>query len=99
MDSEGIVNEVHLIVPHCLVYLEVHDASGEPQICAVEATGLVGLQRARVTTDPVKPGDTVKARCHRLKDGSNGCLLGFLKHKDGKVVDWDGNNALAPTDF
>jgi hypothetical protein len=23
-------------------------------------------------------GDTVKVRCHRLRDGSNGCLLGFL---------------------
>jgi len=99
MDIEGIVKEVHLIVPHSWVYLEVKDASGEPQIWALEATGRVGLQRAGVTTDTVKPGDTVKARCHRLKDGSNGCLLGFLKHKDGKVVDWDGNNAPAPADF
>ena len=47
----------------------------------------------------VKPEDTVKARCHHLKDGSNGCLLGFLKAKDGTVKDWDGNNAPAPTDF
>jgi hypothetical protein len=52
-----------------------------------------------VTPDYVKPGDTVKARCHRLRDGSNGCLLGFLKAKDGTVKDWDGNNAPAPPDF
>jgi hypothetical protein len=52
-----------------------------------------------VTPDYVKPGDTVKARCHHLRDGSNGCLLGFLKAKDGTVKDWDGNNAPAPTDF
>src|SRR5881628_474002 len=93
MDIEGIVKEVHLIVPHSWVYVEVKDAGGEPQIWALEATGRAGLQRAGVTAD------TVKAGCHRLKDGSNGCLLGFLKHKDGKVVDWDGNNAPAPTDF
>jgi len=52
-----------------------------------------------VTAETVKPGDTIKARCHHLRDGSNGCLLGFLKAKDGKVVDWDGNNAPPPADF
>jgi len=52
-----------------------------------------------VTAETVKPGDTIKARCHHLRDGSNGCLLGFLKAKDGKVVDWDGNTAPPPADF
>jgi len=52
-----------------------------------------------VTAETVKPGDTIKARCHHLRDGSNGCLLGFLKAKDGKVVDWDGNNAPPAADF
>ena len=47
----------------------------------------------------VKPGDTVKARCHHLRDGSNGCLLGYLKAKDGTVKDWDGNGAQLPSDF
>jgi len=99
MDIEGIVKEVHLVVPHSWVYLEVKDEKGEPQMWALEATGRTGLQRVGVTADYVKPGDTVKARCHRLRDGSNGCLLGFLKAKDGTVKDWDGNNAPAPTDF
>jgi hypothetical protein len=99
MDIEGVVKEVHLIVPHSWIYLEVKDASGEPQLWALEATGRTGLQRAGITADYVKPGDSVKARCHRLRDGSNGCLLGFLKAKDGSVKDWDGNNAPPPADF
>ena len=99
MDLQGVVKEVHLVVPHSWIYLEVKDAKGEPQMWALEATGRVGLQRIGVTPDYVKPDDTVKARCHHLKDGSNGCLLGFLKAKDGTVKDWDGNNAPAPTDF
>ena len=100
MDIEGVVKEVHLVVPHSWIYLEVKDANGgEPQIWALEATGRTGLQRAGVTPDYVKPGDAVKARCHHLRDGSNGCLLGFLKAKDGTVKDWDGNNAPAPADF
>jgi hypothetical protein len=99
MDIQGVVKELHLVVPHSWVYLEVKDAKGEPEIWALEATSRTGLQRIGVTPDYVKPGDTVKARCHRLRDGSNGCLLGFLKAKDGTVKDWDGNNAPAPADF
>jgi len=99
MDIEGVVKEVHLVVPHSWIYLEVKNAKGEPEIWALEATGRSGLQKAGVTPDYVKPGDSVKARCHRLKDGSNGCLLGFLKAKDGTVKDWDGNNAAPPADF
>jgi hypothetical protein len=100
MDIEGVVKEVHLVVPHSWLYLEVKDPKGgEPQVWAVEATGRTGLQKAGITPDYVKAGDTVKARCHHLRDGSNGCLLGFLKAKDGTVKDWDGNNAPTPPDF
>lgn len=99
IDIQGVVKEVHLIVPHSWIYLEVKDDKGEPQIWALEATGRLGLERAGVTPDYVKPGDVVKARCHRLRDGSNGCLLGFLKARDGSVKDWDGNNAPPPPDF
>ena len=99
MDIEGVVKEVHLLAPHSWIYLEVKDAKGEPQMWALEATGRPALQKIGVTSDYLKLGDTVKARCHHLRDGSNGCLLGFLKANDGTVKDWDGNNAPAPTDF
>jgi hypothetical protein len=99
MDIEGTVKEVHLVAPHSWIYLEVKDAKGEPQMWALEATGRVGLTKIGVTPDYVKPGDSIKARCHHLRDGSNGCLLGFLKAKDGTIKDWDGNNAALPKDF
>ena len=99
MDIEGVVKEVHLLVPHSWIYLQVKDPKGEPQMWALEATGRPGLQRIGVTPDYVKVGDSVKARCHHLRDGSNGCLLGFLKAKDGTVKDWDGNNAPPPPDL
>jgi hypothetical protein len=100
MDVEGVVKELHLVSPHSWIYIEVKDAKGgEPQMWALEATGRVGLEKIGVTKDYIKFGDTVKARCHRLRDGSNGCLLGFLKAADGTVKDWDGNNAAIPTDF
>ena len=96
---EGTVKEVHWLFPHSWVYLEVKNPKGEVEIWALEATGRTGLERVGVTASTVKAGDAVKARCHRLRDGSNGCLLGFLKAKDGTVKDWDGNNAPPPADF
>ena len=99
-DVEGVVKEVHFIVPHSWVYIEVKNpAGGEPQLWALEATGRGGLEKIGVTKEYIKAGDSVKARCHRLRDGSNGCLLGFLKARDGSVKDWDGGNAQVPTDF
>ena len=99
MDIQGVVKEVHLVVPHSWIYLDVKNAKGEPEVWVLEATGRTGLERVGVTATSVNVGDAVKARCHRLRDGSNGCLLGFLKAKDGTVKDWDGNNAPPPSDF
>ena len=99
LDIEGVVKQVHLLNPHSWVYLEVKNASGQPQTWALEATNVIGLQRIGVTRDYIKAGDTIKARCHPLRDGSRGCLLGFLKAKDGSIKDWDGNNLPTPTDF
>ena len=98
-DISGVVKEVHLLTPHSWIYIEVKGAGGAAQLWALEATSRPGLERIGVTRDALKPGDTIKARCHPLRDGSNGCLLGFLKAPDGTIKDWDGNNAPAPTDF
>jgi hypothetical protein len=95
---EGNVTEVHLLVPHSWLYIEVKDAKGEPTVWALEATGPGGLQRVGIKREDVKPGDPVKIRCHLLRDGSNGCLLGFVTpmHGDparghGVEKDWDGD--------
>lgn len=98
-DLEGVIKEMHLISPHSWVYLEVKGANGEPAVWALEATSRAGLERIGVTKESIKVGDTIKARCHPLRDGSRGCLLGFVKTRDGSVKDWDGNNLPIPTDF
>ena len=98
-DLQGVVKEVHLLVPHSFVYVEVKTGSGEPQVWALEGTSRNGLERIGVTKEYLKVGDTVKVRCHPLRDGNNGCLLGFLKIQDGSVKDWDGGTLPAPADF
>lgn len=98
-DIQGIVKEMHLLTPHSWVYIEVSAGGGAPQLWALEGTNRQGLEKIGVTLDYVKPGDTIKARCHPLRDKNNGCLLGFLKARDGSVKDWDGGGAPAPADF
>jgi hypothetical protein len=98
-DVEGVVTEVHLVNPHSWIYLEVKGPNGQPQKWALEATNRVALERMGITPEYIKAGDRIKARCHPLRDGSRGCLLGFLKAKDGSVKDWDGNNLPLPADF
>ena len=97
-DMQGVVKELHFLTPHSWLYLEVKGA-GEAQVWALEATSRQGLERIGVTKESLKAGDTVKVRCHLLRDGNNGCLLGFLKAPDGSVKDWDGGNAPVPADF
>ncbi len=86
---QGTVKEFHLVNPHTWIYLEVTDAGGRPAVWALETTGISGLARLGVTQDTVKVGDTISVRCHQLRDGSNGCLLGFLTPEGGVEKEWD----------
>ena len=45
---------------------------------ALEAAGPMAILRNGVKNEDVKVGDRLKVRCHLLRDGSPGCLLGFV---------------------
>jgi hypothetical protein len=96
IDIEGVVKEVHLVVPHSYVYIDVAKG-GQMETWVLEATSRQGLERIGVTRDYLKVGDKIKARCHQLRDGSAGCLLGYLKGPDGVVKNWDGGSGPVPS--
>ena len=75
---EGTVKEVHLINPHSWIYMEVRDENGQSSLWALEATGPRGLLANGIKRDDVRAGDKIKVRCHQLRDGSKGTLLGFV---------------------
>ena len=89
MDFEGVVTEIHALNPHSWVYINVTDASGKTQLWALEGGGSRGLVELAKEGKALKAGDKIKVRCHPLRDGSNGCLLGFIKHPDGTVRNYD----------
>ncbi len=93
---EGTIQEVHLINPHSWIYMEIEEAGGETRVWALEAGTRNGILNDGVNREDVQPGDTVQVRCHRLRDGSPGCLLGFVTplHGDasrghGVEMEWD----------
>ena len=85
----GTVTEVHWVNPHAWVYIEVADENDEAAIWALEAASITTLVQKGLSQDTIGVGDTVSVRCHRLRDGANGCLLGYLAPEGGEEVMWD----------
>jgi hypothetical protein len=88
---EGTVKQVVFIVPHSIVYIDV-----KGEMWALEATNPQGIFLRGVKKEDVQVGDKVKVRCHLLRDGGKGCLLGFVTpmHGDkarghGVEIEWD----------
>ena len=79
----GTVKEIHWISPHSWIYLEVIDDNGLPTVWGLEGASVATLRRRGWTEDSVKVGDSISVRCHQLRDGSNGCLLGFVTPEGG----------------
>jgi hypothetical protein len=85
---EGVITEVHWFNPHVWLYMEAVDDNGDSAVWVLEATGLINLRNNGVTEDTVTPGTNVSVRCHRLRDGANGCLLGFLTPEGREELEW-----------
>ena len=85
----GTVRELHWMNPHTWIYLEVPGEDGGAVVWALEGGSPNALLRGGWQPDSVEAGDHITVRCHRLKDGSNGCLLGFLTPPGGEEKEWD----------
>jgi hypothetical protein len=83
---QGTVKQIVLIAPHSVVYLDVKNEKGELATWALEATNPRGIEGNGVKREDVRAGDTIKARCHVLRDGAKGCLLGFITPMHGDMA-------------
>ena len=89
IEMDGTVTDLYFINPHAWLYMDVETESGETVTWAMEAAGASTLSRAGITEDELSPGDRIHVRCHALRDGSPGCLLGFITTSDGVEKEWD----------
>jgi hypothetical protein len=86
---EGVVTEFIFMNPHSWVYMSVVGEDGASKIWALESGSVGALERAGVYAETIVPGDKISVRCHQLKDGANGCLLGFLTPPGSVENEWD----------
>ena len=83
---EGTVTEVHWLVPHSWIYIDIKNDKGVAATWALEAANPTSIQENGVTKQHVLTGDRIRVRCHVLRDGSEGCLLGFVTPIHGDVT-------------
>ena len=88
-ELDGTVTDLYFINPHAWLYMDVETEAGETVTWAMEAAGATTLTRAGIAEDDLTPGDRIHVKCHALRDGSPGCLLGFVTTPDGVVKEWD----------
>ena len=69
--------------------INIVDFDQESAVWALETAGASRLGRIGLRPDTVEVGDIISVRCHQLRDGSNGCLLGFLTPETGEEKEWD----------
>ena len=86
---EGTVTEIHWLNPHSWIYLEATGEDGESAIWALEGASVGELRRRGWTEGSIEPGDRIAARCHQLRDRSNGCLLGYVTSEGGEEMLFD----------
>jgi uncharacterized protein DUF6152 len=83
----GTITEVAWTNPHVWIYMEVANPKGGPQKWALEGGSVTSLMRGGWQRDSLKRGDKVSVRCHQLRDGSEGCVLGFVTNINGTAMD------------
>ncbi len=86
---EGTVREIHWMNPHSWIYLDVVDSDGQSRAWAIEGASITTLRRDGWTRESIQVGDELTMRCHPLKDGSRGCLLGYITLDDGSEKEFD----------
>ena len=83
----GTVTEVAWMNPHVWVYIEIVGEQGRPQVWAMEGGSPSALMRGGWQRGSLKTGDKISVRCHLVRDGSAGCLMGFFTSINGTAMD------------
>ena len=86
---EGTVREIYWMNPHSWIYLDVVDSGGQSRAWAIEGVSLTELRRGGWTENSIQAGDELALRCHPLKDGARGCLLGEITLEDPSEKEFD----------
>jgi Family of unknown function (DUF6152) len=83
---KGTVVDFEFINPHCQLFINVADESGNPVKWDGEFTNPGTLHRRGWTKDMFKPGDQITMIGNRAKNGANVLRVLKLQMADGKEI-------------
>lgn len=76
---EGTVIGVIWLNPHIWIHME----TDEGETWALEGGSIQTVLNLGWQQSEIQTGNRLSARCHALRDGANGCLLGYLTLEGG----------------
>jgi hypothetical protein len=86
VDVMGVVKKIEWMNPHIWFYVDVKDAAGKVTTWGFSGLPPGMLVRKGFTKETLKPGDMVKVKGFRAKDGSNNASGNILTLPDGRQV-------------
>jgi hypothetical protein len=95
VEISGIVSAFRLANPHSFMEVEVTLETGETEVWEVEASSVVLLRRANITSDTFRAGDRVRITGMRSLDPDRRLMFGLTGETDSGEVyrfirpDWD----------
>lgn len=81
---DGTISEIVWLNPHIWIYLDVETEDGSTTTWALEGASISEVAREGWSREDLNVGDKLAARCHALRDGASGCLLGYLTTEGGE---------------
>lgn len=87
IELTGTVVEWQFVNPHCLIVLDVEEASGETRTWSVEGSNTAGLYRRGWTPDTLQPGDKIIVTVRPLRSGAPGGNYSNPRWVDGTPID------------
>jgi hypothetical protein len=83
-ELQGTVANYVWLNPHAWIYLNVDDGKGGTVTWALEGGSITELSKHGWHKYSLQNGDKISVRCHALRDGARGCLLGYVTQEGGE---------------
>ena len=83
-ELQGTVADYIWLNPHAWIYLNVDDGEGGTVTWALEGGSITELSKHGWHKYSLQSGDRISVRCHALRDGARGCLLGYVTQEGGE---------------
>lgn len=83
----GVMKEMRWMNPHVSFSLEVPDEQGVGRMWTVEGPSINQLIGDGWARDSMEPGDTITISCWPHRDGTRGCLMGYVVSINGVALE------------